>query len=371
VGNDGVPGYDVRSASSLFVIDRRGFLAGVPDEFYTRVQEGVNRLLPDLLSGTTQGQVIWALETRPKGWRELWRAPDVTRVVSVAVAPATSRGPLEIGVLDSSRRLRRYAADGSPLGEGALEESGSGLRGTDLDGDGEKEWIVWDNDSALTVVDSRGRAYWTQYGVEDPAASWDKFEVGGVADLDGDGLQEIVVRSEDSVTALRAVGQRQWVYRSGQPLSHVMVDSSGGIWAQSDLGLFPIDDLGRAGDPVLPSFGGLRFQGQIVGARGELLRVFASRPVVADIDHDLDGDGREDVLMSSRGGVSAYDGDGKTILSLSITAGLGVTRVALADLDGKPGDEMVIFIPQYGLVALGRQDVGARPAEAGKAAGGR
>lgn len=352
-----MPGYDVRTASSLYVIDRRGLLAGVPDEFYSRFQEALNRRLPDLLSGTTVGPVLWALETRPKGWRELWRAPDVTRVVSVAVAPATSRGPLEIGVLDSSRRLRRYAADGSLLGEGTLEEGGLGLRGADLDGDGEKEWLVMDlSYSSLTVVDSRGQAYWTHYGVENPGAL-DEFEVGGVADLDGDGFQEIVVRSEDSVTALRSVGQREWVYRSGQPLSRVMVDGRGGIWAQSDRGLFPIDELGRAGSPVLPSFGGLLFQGQIVGARGEPLRVFAPRyPRGVDIDHDLDGDGRKDVLMSSRGGVSAYDGDGKTILSLSIPAPMGVTSVALADLDGRPGDEMVLFIPQYGLVALGRGD---------------
>ena len=355
-GDEGVPGYDVSSASSLFVIDRRGLLAGVPDEFYSRFQEGLNRRLPDLLSGATAGPVLWALETRPKGWRELWRVPDVTHVVAVAVAPATSRGPLEIGVLDGSRRLRRYAADGSPLGEGTLDEGGSELRGADLDGDGENEWLVWDNYATLTVVDSRGQAYWSQYGVEDLAAL-SKFEVGGVADLDGDGYQEIVLRSEDSVTALRAVGQRQWVYRSGQPLSHVMVDARGGIWAQSDRGLFPIDGLGRAGSPVLPSFGELLFRGQIVGARGEPLRVYASRRTqVADIDHDLDGDGREDVLMTSRGGVSAYDGDGKTILSLSIQTAVGVTSVALADLDGRPGDEMVVFIPQYGLIALGRGD---------------
>ena len=303
--------------------------------------------------------MLWATEIRPEGWGEIWRDPGVSGVVSVAVAPATSRGPLEIGVLDSSRHLRRYAADGSPLGEATLEEEGWGLQGADLDGDGEKEWLVRGQYSTLTVLDSRGQAYWTHYGTEGlrrgDQPREDSFQVGGVADLDGDGFQEIIVRSGDSVTALRSLGQVQWVHRSKQPLRHLMVDAHGVIWGQSDRGLFTIDALGRAGTPVAPPIGRLRFQGETVGRTEEHLRIFASRYQFVDADHDLDADGRKDVVLAGRGGVSAYDGDGKTILSLSISETQRDPRFALADLDGRPGDEMVLFIPHYGLVALGRR----------------
>ncbi len=351
-----MPGYDFEAASSLFVIDRKGYLAGVPSEFYFKLEEELERRLPDLIAGRpTPGPVLWAAQRLPQGWEEIWRDRGVGGVASLAVAPATSRGPLEIGVLDGDHHLLRYSPKGARLGESSLDDGGGswwGLKAADLDGDGRHEWLVRAGRSEVTVIDSEGRPYWSYYG----RGSDETFDLAGVTDLDGDGFQEVVVRSGDSVTALRNVNQPQWIHRSRESLIHAMVDARGRIWAQSDRGLFPIDAFGKAGPVAAPAMGSMLLKGEVIGNKGERLKIFGSRYVpLVDADHDLDGDGRPDiVVVSEGGGVSAYDRDGKTILSLWISENQATPHVALADLDGRPGDEMVLFIPQYGLVALGK-----------------
>jgi hypothetical protein len=351
-----VPGYDFSAASSLFLIDRKGLLAGVPSDFYFKVEEELERRLPDLLAGRpTKGPVLWSAQRLPQGWREIWRDPKVAGVTSVAVAPATAKGPLEIGLLDGSHHLRRYAAGGSLLGDAAVDDGGEswwGLRGADLDGDGVNEWLVREGNLKVSVIDAEGRPYWSYYGRESEGTS---FDLAGVVDLDGDGFKEVVVRSGDTVTALGNVGRPRWSYRSREKLSQAKVDVRGGIWASSERGLFPIDARGRAGALAVPAFGATVLKGETVGPRGERLWILGNRYGVVDADHDLDGDVRKDILVvSSGGGVAAYDRDGKTILSLWIAENQTTPQIALADLDGRPGDEMLLFVPQYGLVALGK-----------------
>jgi hypothetical protein len=99
----------------------------------------------------------------------------------------------------------------------------------------------------VILIDSEGRAYWNYYGIDADFPS--NIEVAGVTDVDGDGFKEVVVRSGDIVTALRSLKQPQWTHRSKETLIHAAMDARGGIWAQSDRGLFPIDALGRAGSP--------------------------------------------------------------------------------------------------------------------------
>ncbi|HEU5179152.1 MAG TPA: hypothetical protein VFW45_00040, partial [Candidatus Polarisedimenticolia bacterium] len=352
-----VPGYAFEAASSLFLIDRKGYLAGVPSEFYFKFGEELERRLPDLLAGRpTPGPVLWSAERLPQGWGEIWRDRDIAGVASMAVAPATSRGPLEIGVLDGDHHLLRFSHEGARLGESSLDDGGEswwGLQAADLDGDGTNEWLVRAGRSEMTVIDSEGRPYWSYYGRGSDETA---FDLAGVTDLDGDRFKEIVVRSGNTVTALRNVNQPQWEHRSKESLIYATVDARGAIWEQSARGLFPIDALGHAGPVAAPAMGSMLLKGEVQGSNGKPLKIFGSRYVpFVDADHDLDGDGRQDiVIVSQGGGISAYDSSGRTILSLWIAENQSIPRVALANLDGQPGDEMVLFIPQYGLVALGR-----------------
>lgn len=360
-GENGVPGYDFSAASSLFVIDRKGFLAGVPSEFYMRFREELERRLPDLVAGRpTLGPVLWAAQRLPPGWGEIWRDPRASGAYSLTAAPATPKGSLEIGLLDGAHHFMRYSPQGVLLGEVTLEDRGEawwGLQGADLDGDGMNEWIVRSG-SEVILIDSEGRPYWTYYGIDADQAN---VEVAGVTDVDGDGFKEIVVRAGNTVTALRSLKQPQWTHRSRESLIHAAMDAQGGIWAQSERGLFPIDAHGRAGSPVTPAFGAMQLKGETVGRGGEPLRIFGGRNTrFVDADHDLDGDGRKDVVVAGGpGGVSAYDAEGRTILSLTIAENQIAPQIALANLDGRPGDEMILYVPQYGLVALGKQGDGA------------
>jgi hypothetical protein len=353
-GENGVPGFDVQAASSLFVIDRKGFLAGVPGDFYYQMEKELERKLPDLLADRpAQGPILWAARRSPKGLSELWRGAAVSSVVSLAVAPATGDRAVEVGLLDDEQHFRRYSAKGVLLGEATLGGKDIwGLRGADLDGDGNNEWLAR-GDSTLSVMDSEGEAYW-QYRGHVGEAGEEAFEVGGVTDLDGDGHKEIIVREADTVTALGNVPQPLWSYASPNPLRHLWVDGHGRIWAQSSKGLLSIDATGHAENPSAKSTDWLLYRGEVADAQGEPLRVFG-RPYAGliDADHDLDGDGRSDIVVASRAGVAAFAASGEMILSLYTTENQAEPVVALGDLDGRPGDEMVLFIPQYGLIALG------------------
>jgi hypothetical protein len=71
------------------------------------------------------------------------------------------------------------------------------------------------------------------------------------------------------------------------------------------------------------------------------------------LDHDVDGDGRDDVVVAGRQGVIVYDPSGQPILRVR-SHDVGITA-AVGDLDGKPGEELALFIEHYGLVVLGPQ----------------
>jgi hypothetical protein len=338
------------------VIDRKGLVAGVPGDFYYQMDKELERRLPHLLADRpTQGPVLWAVRRSPKGLHELWRDAGVSSIVSLTVAPAARDRAPEVGLLDEEQHFRRYSAQGVLLGEATLEgKDGWDLRGADLDGDGNNEWLTTTANGTLSVMDSKGEVYW-RYSGRVGEAGYEAFEVGGVTDLDGDGHKEIIVREADTVTALRNVPQPLWSYASPDPLRHLLVDGRGTIRAQSSKGLFTIDAVGKAEKPSATSEDWLIYRGEVVDAQGKPLQVFGKRyAALIDTDHDLDGDGRSDIFVASRAGVSAFAADGEMILSLVTTENQTDPVVALGDLDRQPGDEMVLFIPQYGLVALGK-----------------
>lgn len=71
------------------------------------------------------------------------------------------------------------------------------------------------------------------------------------------------------------------------------------------------------------------------------------------VDADVDGDGRNDVMVVARHGVVAYDTAGAALLRVR-GHDVSIGAAAAGNLDGQPGDEIVLSIGQYGLVVLGR-----------------
>jgi hypothetical protein len=71
------------------------------------------------------------------------------------------------------------------------------------------------------------------------------------------------------------------------------------------------------------------------------------------VDFDIDGDGRNDIVIADDSGVVAYDQSGKTLLKIR-SGDVGITATA-GELDGLPGAELAIAVDHYGLVVLGRK----------------
>jgi hypothetical protein len=352
-GDQGVEGYDFYAASSLFVVDRKGMVAGVPSEFYFNLEEELNHRLPDLLAGApTPGPMLWSLKKAPAGFGEVWRVLPGSTVSDISIAPATAGKPPEIGILDESHHLRRYSAKGDALGDAALEDEKLwALSGVDLDGDGVNEWIAR-KDGGFQVLDSSGNTYWAYNTYVPPGGTG--FDLGGFVDLDGDGRKEILVRSGDTISALRNVPSPVWKNEALRDVRMLQVDSRGGIRVQSGDSVGRLGPDGKLTGPTFHAPANAVFMGETLPGSSRSLRLFGHRYFArVDVDHDLDGDGKNDILIAEPGGIVVYAQDGSTLLSLFIAENQNHPKVALGNLDGKPGDELLVFIPQYGLVALG------------------
>lgn len=340
-------GYDTRIAGAVYVIDRKGFLAGSPAEFYSKLEKTVEERLPDLLAGKpTPGPVLWAIEKTPPGFGLLWRQPGETVANLLAVAPAEKGRAAEIGLLDEGH-LRRYSASGELLGEASVEtEELQALRGADLDGDGKNEWISGGG-GKIVLWDRSGEMYWSYPGIHEP------MQIVKVADLDGDGSREILILEGASVVAKRSLPGILWKRAALGAVWSVVPDPLGNLLVQTEEGIQPLDHTGRLCAPV-PLPGGGILKGRIDAGNGRTYDVLGPR-YYADVDagHDLDGDGRKDILVSSPGGIQVFSLGGKLILSLRITNNQIGPMPVLENLDGRPGDELVLAIPEYGLVALG------------------
>ena len=349
-GEEGVRGYTFSAASSMFVIDRKGLLAGFPSQFYFRIEEELGRMLPDLLAGKpTQGPVLWSIRSAPPGFGELWREPLDTKLTSIAIAQGSKGLRPEIGTLDEAHHLKRYSAQGVLESNVELEDTRlTGLRAADLDGDGTPEWIAF-NDTGLQVLDGSGHVYWTYDGY-DPTRS---FEIGGIADLDGDGAREIVVRSGDTVSALRNVPRVLWKNEALVDVKGVRVEGPNSIWVQSGQTVRRLDARGRVTADSFQAPGSALFTGSLESGPSGPLRLFQWLTQQAAATGDLDGDGKKDFLIRSNGWLVVYAQDGSILLSLAIAENQTSPTAVFADLDGNPGDELVVEIPNYGLVALG------------------
>ncbi|HET6584276.1 MAG TPA: VCBS repeat-containing protein, partial [Nannocystaceae bacterium] len=218
------------------------------------------------------------------------------------------------------------------------------LRATDVDGDGKREWLVggW---QGVKVLDDAGNLYWerTSEGLE---------LVAGARDLDGDKFQEIVVRSENRVTALKADSKEMWRSRPFTRIETVAIGPAGEVLVQADGDVVELDARG-AETARTPAPADRDLSGRTT-LDGKSVDVFAAKfDASPRLLHDVDADGKPDVVVVSETGIIAYDAAGAPLLELRTNE--TDMNVALGDLDGKPGDEIALAIRHYGVVVLGRR----------------
>jgi thiol-disulfide isomerase/thioredoxin len=344
-------GYDYSGIPALYVIDREGRIAHARTGYDAQLKEKLAHEIKAIVEakGGTPRQLL-TIEQAPAGWGVRWKQPVSGDVRALAVAaPMAGKGGKakasgEVAAV-GREGLLRWAADGKALATKPLTGWSRSLHATDLDGDGKREWIVggWQD---LKVLDHQGDLYWEHKGKG-------MVTMAAHHDLDGDGFQELVLQDGDRVVAMKAVPDPLWTSVPFEELEAVRVDPAGGLVVQADGQLVRLSARGK-----VVARGGQAPEGRTLSGRVDtpdgVLDFFEGQwdptPV---LDHDIDGDGRDDVVVAGQQGVIVYDQSGQPILRVR-SHDVGITA-AVGDLDGKPGDELALFVDHYGLVVLGPQ----------------
>lgn len=228
------------------------------------------------------------------------------------------------------------------------------LRVADLDGDGTREW-VGGSGPAVKLFDEEGSLYW-EHALNGGA------HLVGIRDVNGDGFQEIIAQDSVRVTALQANGSPLWASPPFHELAAAIMGPSGDIFVQGGDRLYELNANGeptRSEDSAIAE--GRLLAARLATPRGEVNLFTGMRERFfggpADrfplVDGDIDGDDRNDVVVVARNGVVAYDTAGAALLRVR-GHDVIIGAAAAGNLDGQPGDEVVLFIGQYGLVVLGR-----------------
>jgi len=335
--------YDYSAIPALYVIDRDGRIAHARTGYDRDLEAKLAHEIKDVVEGRpSQGRELVTLEQAPDGWRVLWQQPVAGDVSAIAIAGPVGKAEGEVGIV-GREGLARWSAQGRALPGQPLTGWAQSLRATDLDADGKREWIVggWQD---LKVLDDTGTLYWER------AAEGSQLVVG-LRDLDGDGFEEIVLRSENRIFAMKANAKEMWRSRPFARIEGARIGPAGEVLVHADGDLVELDARGaetsrRPAPPERDLAGRTEIDGRAVD-------VFEAKfDASAKVVHDLDADGRNDVVVVSDRGIIAYDGAGEPVLELRTHE--NDMSAAIGDLDGKPGDEIALAIRHYGLVVLGR-----------------
>ena len=343
-------GYDTESAGILYIVDRNGLLAGVPAEFEQHFEKQAAQRVEQLLSqDSPSGPLLLEVEKASDSFAVLWSKPMEGTAMSLAIAPAAGQHPAEIGVLDETR-LRRYSPAGEPLGEAKVNgKMFVYLQGLDLDGDGKNEWLAW-GPKRFNLIDSSGDRYWgavSFYG--------EKLQYLGVRKpLDGDD-PSIIFRDGDWVYARGVLPGTLWTSPPLGTLKSAVLSRDGVLLVQTDESIRMLDGTGRFTGPVQKASSGALLAGRISGVGHQTwdLFTYADGPKIQALDR-FSSDGPEQILLAEPGRLSVYSADGRPLLLLSLLDNSDPIFAA-GDLDGRPGDEILVYVPRYGLVALGNR----------------
>ncbi len=338
-------GFDYGSGiPALYVIDREGKIAHARTGFDPDLERKLSAELREIVEGKrAAGRELLTVDVAPAGFAPRWRMPISGDVSAIAVASAGEHGAGELAVVGRDG-LVRYSATGQRLGAEPLTGYVFSLDATDLDGDGGREWVVagWPD---LKVLDAKGKPYWSQ-SLSQPGG------VDAVVDLDGDGFSELVARAGDRIVAYKSVPDVLWRSRPLAKLEAVAAVPGGGLLAQADGRLVELDPRGNVRAKGREAPEGRVLVGRVKRGAAQLDLFRSESAPKAILGHDVDGDGRDDIVVTDREGVVAYDLEGNTILRMR-AHDVGI-ETAVGDLDGKPGAELALSVQHFGVVVLGR-----------------
>ncbi|MCI0410738.1 MAG: hypothetical protein L0191_19625 [Acidobacteria bacterium] len=353
-------GYEVNGVPALYVIDRQGWIAGVPAESLGSDEKRLEEVLGALLDGKPpERRTLVTLQKAPPGWGELWLAPVEERIEALTIGSPVGNTGGEVGAL-SGVNLARWSVTGEALGEWNLRQPYGQIFGADLDGNGKREWIV--SGEILTVMDQDGERYWSVGGADEVARNAAVLAVqSGKRDRAG----EILMRNGDYVTRWNYIASPVWQKDGLRESAAVLAGPGNTLLVQSKGRVEVLNWEGRRLDSnPAPPF--CQLKGRLQRDEKHFQEFFGDPDAynqVIETRYDLDGDGANDLLLVDPPALVAYDASGNLLLQMEVN-GQNFFPAAVGDLDGRPGAEIVVAVPNYGLVALGR---GGAPPDAPRA----
>jgi thiol-disulfide isomerase/thioredoxin len=294
--------YDYRGIPALYVIDREGRIAHARTGYDPAFKDRLKHEIREIVEGNREaGRELLTIELAPAGYAVLWQKPVTGALVALAIAPPHEGQPGEIGAV-GRKGLMRWSPTGELLGEQALTGESMRLHAADLDRNGSREWIV-NGYQDLKVLDSDGEIYW-EHKTRGFAS------VAGLYDFNADGFVDIAMREGERAVVMQAVPEPLWRSRPFKELESVVVVSGGEVMVQAKGEIFALDAKGKDRSAGTKPPEGRTLGGRLEGPGGSIDLfggMWDPRPLV---EHDVDGDGGNDVVIPAHGGLVAYDAGG-------------------------------------------------------------
>lgn len=337
-------GFEYSGIPALYVIDREGRIAHARTGYDPDLERKLEHEITEIVDGSrAAGRELLTIEVAQPGFGARWRIPVSGDVASIAIGESNAKAGGEVAIAGRDGLLR-FSASGQQIGSEPVTSYVLSLDAADLDGDGRREWVVADWPE-IKVLDAQGKSYWN-------LSRNQPVPIDAIVDLDGDGFRELVAHTEDRVIAYASVPAERWRSRPLAKVEAVAEAPGGGLVVQADGELIELDARGNVRGKSRPLPEGSVLVGRTSDGKRELDVLRSEIAPGAILGHDVDGDGEDDIVVTSSKGVVVYDKAGKTIVRMH-SHELPL-QTAVGDLDGKPGAEIALAVQHFGVVVLGR-----------------